>query len=94
MSKYVTLVDCKQCYICKIKYNIKENISCRSLIEIHHIVEKENNGDNSEYNLLPLCSNCHSMVHEGVIKLDKWFYSTRGWVFHFWNKDGKEFWGN
>lgn len=35
-------------------------------LHIHHIVEKRNNGNNTEENLLLLCPNCHSEIHNNI----------------------------
>lgn len=32
-------------------------------IQIHHIVERSNGGTDDEENLIPICINCHSLVH-------------------------------
>lgn len=54
--------------------------SCRSVIELHHIIEKAKGGEDHLGNMVPLCSTHHSMVHEGWIKIDRWYFSTAGWV--------------
>jgi hypothetical protein len=62
-------------------------------VEIHHIEERNQNGSNEDSNLVPACSTCHSLIHEGQIKIDKWYFSTRGWILHYW-QDEKEYWGS
>jgi predicted HNH restriction endonuclease len=89
---YKTLSDPNYCYFCKTKKEYKKN-KFRSIIEVHHIKEKNEGGTNEEYNLVHCCSNCHSLIHLDNIKIDKWYFSTRGWILHYW-KDEKEFWGN
>lgn len=90
------LCDPYKCYICGIRSNIekKTDKKFRSIIEIHHIIEQHIEKNDNPENLISVCSNCHSMIHENIIKLDKWYFSTRGWIFHFWDNKGKEFWGN
>ncbi len=43
--------------------------TCRSAVsvDIHHIKPVHEGGDNSPDNLIPLCPNCHRMVHDGKI---------------------------
>lgn len=90
------LCDGEKCYICGVinkRTLIKKTKKFRNLIEVHHIIEKNDNGTDSCENLIPVCSNCHSKIHEGIIKLDKWYFSTRGWIFHFYDELGNEVWG-
>jgi hypothetical protein len=44
--------------------------TCRTIlaIDLHHIVEVAENGDNEAGNLLALCPTCHALFHRGVIK--------------------------
>lgn len=39
-------------------------------IEFHHIVEYAKGGPTALWNLLPLCSSCHSLVTVGVLRID------------------------
>ena len=34
----------------------------------HHIKSKGSGGNDTENNLIELCSNCHRLVHDGIIK--------------------------
>lgn len=86
------LSDKRICYFCGLEKTLS-NSKFRSIIEIHHIVEKNQGGDNSERNLVPCCSNHHSMIHEGKIKIDKWYMTTSGFKLHWWDEYGKEWWG-
>ena len=92
--KQKCLVDPYTCHICKFSIDLKlrKKKSFRSSVELHHIIEKNDKIINTSENLIPVCSNCHSMIHEDIIKLDKWYFSTRGWIFHFWDQNGKEQW--
>lgn len=89
------LSDPYTCYICGIKNNMDRKVKkkFRNIVECHHIVERNEGGLDTPENLLPVCSNCHSKIHEGMLKLDKWYYSTRGWIFHYYDESGKEVWG-
>lgn len=58
---FLRLVFSNQCFICK-----KEN----SLIEIHHIDKNTNN--NHLFNLVPLCLECHKIVHKSRVDLTKY----------------------
>lgn len=88
------LCDPHKCHLCLVNNNIHQKVKkrFRSIIEIHHLIERNDGGTNTPENLIPICSNCHSKVHEGLIKLDKWYFSTRGWIFHYWDETGKECW--
>jgi len=87
-----SIVNCDKCYFCEVRRDIKRK-GCRNLIELHHINEKANGGDNSAYNLLPLCSNHHTMVHLGIITPIKFFLSSRGWLLHWKDEKGVDKYG-
>ena len=40
-------------------------------LEVHHIVYRSNGGTNDENNLITLCEDCHSGIHDGKIVLTK-----------------------
>lgn len=44
-------------------------------IEIHHLEQVADGGLNEPANLLPLCPNCHTLHHKGVIPIA----SLRAW---------------
>ena len=92
MTKLHTHTDPHVCYFCGLKKTTTKSKKFRSLIEIHHIVERNEGGSNEKSNLVPVCSNHHSMVHENKVKIDKWYFSTRGWVLHWWDENGTEHW--
>lgn len=58
--------DKKQCKICK--YD--------RIINIHHIIERKHGGTNELNNLITLCPNCHSLVHNNIIKIN----SINDWI--------------
>ena len=44
-----------ECKICKTKSNNLEN---------HHIIPKSRGGDDSDCNLIEICSKCHGLAHD------------------------------
>lgn len=88
-----TLFDSRKCYFCGLEKKDSSKKTCRSSIELHHIIEKAEGGSNEESNKVPCCSTHHSMIHEGLIKLDKWYMTTSGIKFHWWDENDKEWWG-
>ena len=89
----ICFFDKRVCYFCGLEKIEESKKTCRSIIEIHHIKEKSMGGSNEEANKVPCCSTHHSMIHEGIIKLDKWYSTTSGLKFHWWDEKGKEWWG-
>lgn len=87
-----TYTDSHVCYFCGIRKTKTKSKNCRSIIEIHHIIERHEGGSDDIANRVPTCSNHHSMIHESRIKIDRWYFSTRGWVLHWWDEDGNEHW--
>ena len=51
--------DKKRCKLCR--YN--------RIVNIHHIIPRHNDGKNKLNNLITLCPNCHSLVHQNIIKI-------------------------
>jgi hypothetical protein len=53
------------------------NPICRMVLtlEIHHLEQVAEGGTNDAYNLLPLCPNCHTLHHRGIIPIE----SLRSW---------------
>ena len=53
------------------------NPACRMVLtlEIHHLEPVSDGGSNEPTNLLPLCPNCHTLHHTGIIPLT----SLRAW---------------
>ncbi|MCD6215070.1 MAG: HNH endonuclease [Candidatus Desulfofervidus sp.] len=39
-------------------------------IDIHHIIEVVEGGDNELANLIALCLTCHALFHRGIISRD------------------------
>lgn len=53
--------------------------TCRNIlaIDLHHIVEVSEGGENSLSNLVALCPNCHALFHRGTISRDS-IYAWKG----------------
>lgn len=91
-----TLVNTYQCYFCGVcepTQTVNTNKKFRRLIEIHHIKEKNEGGGNEDFNLVPICSNCHSKVHLGLINPKRWFFTTSGWKLLWIDDKGIECFG-
>jgi predicted restriction endonuclease len=84
-----------RCYFCGIQLREKKKDSkkYRSLIEIHHIKEKNGGGTDYDTNLVPLCSNHHSMVHEDLIKIDAWYNVGYCYKLKWTDEDGTDHFG-
>lgn len=92
-KEYESIFDPNKCYFCGIEKPKNSSKRFRSVVEIHHIKERNEGGTNEPRNKVPCCSNHHSLIHENVVKLDKWYSTTGGWKLHWWDENGKEFWG-
>jgi hypothetical protein len=93
MSKFNPISDPNECYFCGIRKDPTKKTKFRSVVEKHHIKEKNEGGSNEALNLIYVCSNHHSMVHEKKIKIDGWYFSTCNWLLHWYDESGKEHWG-
>jgi hypothetical protein len=62
------------------------------ILDLHRIVPGEKGGEYTPLNTVTCCSNCHRKVHEGKIKVDRMYYSTMGWILHYFDESGKEHW--
>ena len=55
----------------------RDNYTCQCCgkknirLEVHHIIFRSNGGTNDENNLITLCENCHSKVHDGKLIINK-----------------------
>ena len=61
-------------------------------LDVHRIVPGEKGGEYVELNTVVACGNCHRKVHDGKIKIDRKYYSTAGWVLHYFDEHGIEHW--
>lgn len=62
------------------------------VLDVHRIVPGEEGGEYVDLNVVTCCSNCHRKVHEGAIRVDRMYYSTKGWLLHWWDEKGVEHW--
>jgi len=68
------------CYFCGLEEDPnKKGKGFRSLIETHHIIERNEGGSDHASNLVRVCSNCHSKCHLDLIKIKG--YLDLGWCF-------------
>jgi len=80
-KKHKKLFD-KQCYFCE--------ESNYALLDVHRIVEGNNGGKYTEHNTVTVCSLCHRKIHAGLIKIDRKYFSTSGWILHYYDEQGQE----
>lgn len=60
------------------------------LLDVHRILEGKDGGKYTEDNTITVCSLCHRKIHCGIIKVDRKYFSTDGWVLHYFDEDGNE----
>lgn len=73
-----------QCFFCK------EDIP--AVLDAHRVKPGEEGGKYVLPNMLTACANCHRMVHDNIIIIDRKYPSTAGVMFvHYW-KEGVEYW--
>lgn len=55
----------------------RDNYNCQlcgkkhTLLEVHHIIWRSRGGSDDEDNLITLCHDCHSKIHDGSLTIDK-----------------------
>ena len=59
-------------------------------LDVHRIVPGELGGQYTEFNTVCVCACCHRKIHDGKIKIDRKYYSTKGWVLHYFDEKGIE----
>lgn len=62
------------------------------VLDVHRIVPGEQGGEYVDLNTTVACSSCHRKIHAGIIKVDRKYYSTQGWVLHYFDENGIEHW--
>lgn len=80
-KKIKKLVD-KKCKFCS------ESDYCT--LDVHRIIPGSEGGVYTEFNTVTTCVNCHRKIHDGKIKIDRKYYSTSGWVLHYFDEKGIE----
>jgi hypothetical protein len=82
VNKKIKKLSDKKCYFC----------SCNiyKLLDVHRIVEGKEGGQYTEHNTVTVCSLCHRNIHSGMIKIDRKYYSTAGWILHYFDESGVE----
>jgi hypothetical protein len=84
INKKIKKIINKKCHFCG------EKDYC--VLDVHRILEGHNGGIYSEFNTVVTCSNCHRKIHDGKIKIDRKYYSTSGWILHYFDEKGQEHW--
>ena len=76
MSRKKLSVDVRSLVLHECGYKCA-NPSCRMVLtlEIHHLEQVADGGSDEPTNLLPLCPNCHTLHHSGIIPLS----SLKAW---------------
>jgi 5-methylcytosine-specific restriction endonuclease McrA len=59
-------------------------------LDVHRIVPGSEGGEYTETNTVVSCVNCHRKIHDGKIRLDRKYFSTKGWVLHYFDEKGDE----
>jgi hypothetical protein len=80
-KKIKKLID-KKCKFC--------DCSTYELLDVHRIIEGNKGGKYTDHNTVTVCSLCHRKIHAGIIKVDRKFFSTAGWVLHYFDENGVE----
>lgn len=84
INKSVKKKSDKKCYFCG------ESEYCA--LDVHRIVPGEMGGEYVDLNTVVCCVSCHRKVHGGKIKIDRKYYSTKGWILHYFDEKGEEHW--
>jgi hypothetical protein len=61
----------------------------RHFLSEHHIRGRDIPNPNHPSNLCYICDNCHREVHEGLVVLEGWFLTDRGYEL-LWHRQGEE----
>jgi 5-methylcytosine-specific restriction endonuclease McrA len=72
----------KKCKICGI-----ENTE---ILEVHRIIEGRNQGQYKYNNVIACCPNCHTKIHKNQIQIDKWYFSSCGYLLRWIDEKGQE----
>lgn len=69
--------------------NMCEICNKNNILEKHHIWSRCYGGPNNNWNIAELCTNCHKMVHFGLLILEGRFTSCKGDIL-VWRKLGEK----
>ena len=50
------------------------------ILNVHRIVPGSEGGKYTEANSTSICANCHNKVHKGLIVVDRYYFSTGGYL--------------
>lgn len=63
-----------------------------ALLDVHRIKPGEEGGEYLPENSIVSCANCHRKIHDGQIKIDRKYYTSKGkWVLHFWEGEEEKY---
>lgn len=82
INKKIKKLSDKKCKFCG------ESDYCT--LDVHRITPGSEGGIYSDHNTVTACGNCHRKIHDGKIKIDRKYYSTSGWVLHYFDENGIE----
>ena len=81
INKKLAKLVARKCRLCPAKIY--------DLLDCHRIIPGEDGGEYTEDNVVVICSNCHRLVHDNHIIIDRWYHSTAGRLLRI-IRDGKE----
>lgn len=61
-------------------------------LDVHRITPGSEGGKYTEHNTVTCCVKCHRKIHNQKIKIDRKYYSTKGWILHYFDEQGEEHW--
>lgn len=61
----------------------------KTILVEHHIKGREIHNSEHPSNKVNICSNCHRLIHEGIIIIEGWFSTSNG-IKLFWHKKGEK----
>jgi uncharacterized membrane protein len=76
------------------KINRSNKFSCpicetKTILVEHHINGRNIRNSEAPANKVNICSNCHRLIHEGLIIIEGWVYTSQGLKL-FWHNKGEE----
>jgi hypothetical protein len=79
-NKLLNRSGLRRCEICSVS----------GILVAHHILGREILNANHRSNLVNICPNCHCLIHEGKIIIEKWVVGTTGkfLAWHYVGEDG------